>query len=639
MSQRIGFRLDPEAQAGICERLDVTKDMAASQLLVPFLQGLLYYANKVGNEPTNMKWRGKLWAYANSILPIVHACDVALAQTLHGVAWNTSAARLQCDQDLLGSCTGCQDSAQVGSFIAGYDAMTDVTQHALIDLDIRALAMEVDEPDYPKALDVYDNGLSSFKKNGALRTLKGFSVRTAAGKPVDEMGDEKWFKVFDSYWRSRGLDPYTYADQLSRAALTGTKVNGTSLDFSAEDKSGAFRAEAAEKAPLFFNVWYYVVWEMHASVMKCRDASWRLGTADALNWDEAVAFYTGSLEGRTRVNQGWQGESLFAKAQKGGVRFGTCTADGDGEPNKGYAASNAKLFDTFEAGKARLAERVRRVLAEQEMERVCNDLEGLKDLAVAQVEQAPDNQKFRGELWAYSSSILPLISKCDFNLANNLYALAWEGNKQFTYSSLKARLENIYPCLGITCADVGGGDACVTINGQSVSPSDLQIAGALGLGFSGQPTDVSKEDTMLGLLIAMLALFLLVLFIGLWVACSMSKRNKDEQLLDKGDVEDPKQLDRRTSDTSVNKFRNDDGRGSISQMGQPSMSLTQPLRINEQGVVMSSLPGNGHGTERAASDIEDSLTGLNTDGVGSNGSDGYNGSNGRPHQNGSDLPP
>eukprot|EP00808_Paulinella_micropora_P001176 g35671.t1 len=96
----------------------------------------------------------------------------------------------------------------------------------------------VNEPrfDYQGALAVYDVGKYSTKSDGSKRTIKGFSVRTATGKPVDEMGNEKWFKIFDSYWRGRGLNPYTYADQLSRAALTGTTVPGTSFNFADADK-------------------------------------------------------------------------------------------------------------------------------------------------------------------------------------------------------------------------------------------------------------------------------------------------------------------------------------------------------------------------------------------------------------------
>eukprot|EP00808_Paulinella_micropora_P021257 g71241.t1 len=578
MSQRISFRLDTQAQAGICEQLDVTKDMAVRQLWVPFIQGTIYYADRVSDEPTSQKYRGEFWAYASAILPIVGSCDTAVAQALYKAAWDTTSSvnydAVKAALESVYTCMGvtCADigaqlgqkvcSSDVGVVIAGYVALTDVTQQSRIDLDLARIEDAIsDGNDYAQASAVYAKGGGSMNADGSYRTIKSFSVRTDAGQPIDQMAGENVFDIFDSYWRSKGLDKFTYADQLSNASLSGGKVGG--LDFAAASQAGDFRAEAAEKSPLFFNVWYYVVWQMHQAVLDCRDKTWVLGS-DTLNWDEAVAFWTGSLEGRNRPRQDWKGKSLFSKAQKMCQRLETCTADGDNEPDVGYAAANAKLFEIFEAGKARLAERVSGFLSEKETTRVCNDLEALKGMAVAQmtvpmlqgtlyylsqVQHEPDSQKYRGELWAYASSILPLINKCDFNLANKLYTQAWENSNMYTFADLKTELEQIYPCLGITCADVGGADPCLTFNGKSISSNDPSLAAISGMTPSSPCDD--KQPAILGLLIAILVI--MFVFIA-YLLCKpgghgsmMSSNGRN------GDVEDPNS-GRRSAGISMGMF-------------------------------------------------------------------------------------
>lgn len=63
----------------------------------------------------------------------------------------------------------------------------------------------------------------------------------------------------------------------------------------------------------------------------------------------------------------------------------------------------------------------------------------------------------KAELWAYTVSLLPLINACDASLASSMRLWFNISGTPMAYSSASVvqRLQNIYPCLGVKCADVG----------------------------------------------------------------------------------------------------------------------------------------------------------------------------------------
>lgn len=73
----------------------------------------------------------------------------------------------------------------------------------------------------------------------------------------------------------------------------------------------------------------------------------------------------------------------------------------------------------------------------------------------------PDaGDKSSAELWAFAAAALPRINECDPTVA---YDIRWNTDITLAgspmsegYESLKEKLETVYSCLGITCADVGG---------------------------------------------------------------------------------------------------------------------------------------------------------------------------------------
>merc|ERR1719450_2111500 len=57
------------------------------------------------------------------------------------------------------------------------------------------------------------------------------------------------------------------------------------------------RVEIAKKTSAYMNVWMYVIREMEDAIMDCQQGCIDCNDDPVHAWDEAVAFYTGSLEG------------------------------------------------------------------------------------------------------------------------------------------------------------------------------------------------------------------------------------------------------------------------------------------------------------------------------------------------------
>ena len=70
----------------------------------------------------------------------------------------------------------------------------------------------------------------------------------------------------------------------------------------------------------------------------------------------------------------------------------------------------------------------------------------------------PDKEA--SELWAFSAAILPWIEECDAAVATTVRANTDISSTMAPmsdgFASIKAQLESVYACMGITCAQVGG---------------------------------------------------------------------------------------------------------------------------------------------------------------------------------------
>ena len=283
---------------GQCAEARTRADGMVRLMAVPLVQGTLRYALRADARygPAGPKEIAEGWAFARGILPQVAQCSPQVARLIDD-NMNISASRpmqdgfwaVQAALESVYSCLGitCGDvGVQLNgtSFIpsgcanplAGYYPQTNITEHARIDLDQQLFAARLAVGDFTGAKTVYEGGLHSQKAGGVLRTLRGFSTGISTAK-----ADAPLYRQFASFYGSP-----TYADNFVWAALNGAgQFFNTSL---------VTRQESANKGSAYGNSWMYVVLEMYDALDSCVAGN----RGEALqHWDEAWAFYAGSLEG------------------------------------------------------------------------------------------------------------------------------------------------------------------------------------------------------------------------------------------------------------------------------------------------------------------------------------------------------
>ena len=204
----------------------------------------------------------------------------------------------------------------------------------------------------------------------------------------------------------------------------------------------------------------------------CNSFSINSGSVHA--WDEGVAFYTGSLEGELAGGSSG-GKLVYRLAEKRCANFGTCGLFGNA--TSGTSKVNLDLFPLFAEG-ARLLER-----GECSMVRpVVDEIVSLMTVPLVQgslryaykigMVAADRSQKNAAEGAVFTAAVLPLVHYCNPAAAQTISA-----NQKFglfdagtypDFATVKSAFEEAYPCLGITCAQVG---ALVSSSGALLDPA------------------------------------------------------------------------------------------------------------------------------------------------------------------------
>uniref|UniRef100_A0A7S2XA87 Chitosanase n=1 Tax=Lotharella oceanica TaxID=641309 RepID=A0A7S2XA87_9EUKA len=327
--------------------------------------------------------------------------------------------------------------------LAGFSPNTDVTQHSRIDLDQKNMETALAADDFMTAYRWYSVGGNSVKGSGANRTIQGFSTGA-----VPKMVGSKWMEVYARYHGTQGAPMYNYADVFTSDACLGQG------QFAGVDQVA--KKELCKKGSAYQNVWMYVVWEMQDAIDDCLGGDLSNNGAAVHAWDEAVAFYVGSLEGTDGSGAGVLG---YALAEKRAPQFGTANSDGS-------AIVNAEVMDLFKDGQSKL-------LAGK-----CAEVETVRDKIVAQITvplvqgalryalltdpAGPIRQGAKGQAegWAFAIAVLPQINRCNPTVAaeirENLQYPNPQGPMVDGYRYVKQQFESVYSCMGITCDSVGG---------------------------------------------------------------------------------------------------------------------------------------------------------------------------------------
>lgn len=216
------------------------------------------------------------------------------------------------------------------------------------------------------------------------------------------------------------------------------------------------KSEAMSKASAYMNIWMYVIREMEDALDDCEfqeDID-----SGVHSWDEAVAFYTGSLEGQEGLGDG---VLIYDLADKRCQDFKTCGLDSNSEDGTSYV--NLQIFDEFKVGLGKLRKgdcSGTRSNKERIVQLMTIPLvQGTLRYAHFQGTGEDTTQKAEAEGAIFAATILPIIHACDGD-GNKNAAIIYEnmktGHKPTDFRKVKKALERSYRCLRITCAEVGG---------------------------------------------------------------------------------------------------------------------------------------------------------------------------------------
>ena len=364
----------------------------------------------------------------------------------------------------------------------------------------------------------YSTGGYSEKDGSVLRTIQGFSTDA-----VTKLADEKWYKIYQAYWK----DP-AYADTFTSSACKGTN------DFAPSAASPVIglvsRDQGCKKGALYQNIWMYVIHEMEAAIKDCNN-----GNVVGKHWDEAVAFYTGSIP----VSNGLPvGNLLFALSANRCKDFDTCLIAEKDDPINYGSTNNADVFDLFSKGK------------DFYVNKKCSDLVVTKESLVRKFTvpliqsvkkylylsntQTTNNEKERAELWSFSAAILPLINYSDPSVATRLRENSYIRSPVIVkdgYENVIASLETIYPKLGITCKEVGG-----LVNGVSGFYKGMEPCTDFSTSTStGGQND--NDNPLQGWAIALIVIFVVGIIVGItFLICYYCRPKRYQQkFIEEGD--------------------------------------------------------------------------------------------------------
>ena len=354
---------------------------------------------------------------------------------------------------------------------------------------------------------IYTDGKNSLKST-EVRSILGFasSIGTKSSGPTGAKvfaKDNQFIGAMNTFWKSKGLNELTWGQDIIEAAFKGEKVKDsdgakTKFDFGVVGRD--FRKEVIQKGMIYLNIFPYVIWEMQDAINDCNAGSLKDNTQSYCGssdthcgqsvhaWDEAVAFFAGSLEAVTKGGvTGYSGGYLqYYLADKRCENFGTCTASYDTNIDDftGESKVNEEIITLFSRGEDEIsaavditsttsaASKTKCDIPAKTMEEIATKMlvpfiQGTIRYLHKTSTASGRSAKQVGELFAFASTTLPFIHAVDPAAARMLYDHVWEmpadpKNDLNTVATIKSAIEATYPKLGfgagigtIKCSDIG----------------------------------------------------------------------------------------------------------------------------------------------------------------------------------------
>lgn len=419
---------------------------------------------------------GTLRSFGNGDYSKCQYCDVSVLTETWSVRAGFSLAEdgTSCKDE---NETGDDDEDPAGRIIAGYVPATNVSSHAKMDLDAHEIAQFAGQSDFGRALFVYENGGNglcseadienadtadscfgkatddakgnSISSSGSIRTIKGFALAGSS-----KMASHKWYPIYRDYW-----EDISYADSFVQNALSASG--------SWYKRSDAMRAELATKGAVYQAVLMYMLHEMEEAIVQCEAGNTfksDTSTSAPHRWDEFWAFYAGSLEG---ADGSGDGEFLWALAEKRCAQFATCDVRGrTARANERALQLAMSGLEGILAGNCASAQAAFDAIVDtsaiplvQGLLKYVYDADPTVNRGSCSAGVCTYDEAW-GEGWAFAAAVLPRINECDPSVAqvvrDNLDVDNGSGSPMKDgYRVVKALIESTYPCLGITCADIG----------------------------------------------------------------------------------------------------------------------------------------------------------------------------------------
>merc|ERR1711935_806601 len=298
-----------------------------------------------------------------------------------------------------------------------------------------------------------------------------------------------------------------------------------------------FRKEVIQKGMIYLNIFPYVIWEMQDAINDCNagaladNAASYCGESETYcgqsvhAWDEAVAFFAGSLESVTRGGvTGYSGGYLqYYLADKRCENFGTCTASYDTNADEfaGESKVNEEIIALFQRGEDEVSAAVditttttsaaktkcdgpAKTMEEVATKMLVPFIQGTIRYLYKTRNTSGRSAKQAGELFAFASTILPFIHAVDPAAAKMLYNHVWEmpadpDDDAKNYAHVISAIESTYPSLGfgagvgtIKCSDIGALGSL----GNTLMPACADAAASAIEDFAGyEPlTDVAEHS-------------------------------------------------------------------------------------------------------------------------------------------------
>jgi hypothetical protein len=290
------------------------------------------------------------------------------------------------------------------------------------------------------------------KNNVSKRSIQSFS--TSAQKKMAECAGCP-YPMYDKFYKYYG--EFDYANEIVIAAFEKRRTNFKNFnnDFGLYDYDGL--EQIIKKGTAYIVIWMYVIRELEDALDDCREAC----TIENCNddpvhaWDEAVAFYTGSLEGSDGSGSG---KLFYALADKRCGNFKTC---GDlADSTQGSSKVNIDIFEKFHIGQAKLAkgecDSARKEVDEIQSLMLVPLIQGTLRYAW-KTDNEPFSEKAEAEGTIFALGVVPAVYDCN-NAAGNVIAdnLPVGQSNTASFRDVKAAFESTYDCLGIDGQMVGG---------------------------------------------------------------------------------------------------------------------------------------------------------------------------------------